>query len=107
MFLAAPTTLAPRRRFKFFVQLFAVCALLVQASHEVSPSAIQEGLRLELPDNGNLRVENLRGGVIIEIWNERYVSVTAISDRGEVSRSPAVVRRTDTLLSVRVTRTDA
>jgi VWFA-related protein len=107
MFLAVPKTNSPRRRFKFFVQLFAVCALLFQAPHEVSPSAIQEGLRLELPDNGNLRVENLRGGVIIEIWNERYVSVTAISDKGEVRRSPAAVRRTDTLLSVRVTRTDA
>jgi VWFA-related protein len=107
MFLAVPKTNSPRRRFKFPVQLFAVCVLLFQAPHEVSPSAIQEGLRLELPDNGNLRVENLGGGVIIEIWNERYVSVTAISDKGEVRRSPAVVRRTDTLLSVRVTRTYA
>jgi len=61
-------------------------------------------VRLELPDNGNLRVENLRGGVIADLWNENYVSVLAITDRGQVSRSPAVVQRTDTLLSVRVAR---
>jgi len=70
-----------------------------------STSAVpQEALKLELPENKNLRVENLRGGIIVEVWNESYVSVTAISDKGELSRSPAVVQRTDALLSVRVIR---
>ena len=61
-------------------------------------------MRLELPDNGNLRVENLRGGVIADLWNQSYVSVLAITDSGQASRSPAVVQRTDTLLSLRVAR---
>ena len=103
MFSAVPTTKSPRPCFKCFILLVALGALGFFAPAH-SATAIQEGLRLELPDNGNLRVENLRGGVIVEVWNERYVSVTAISDKGEVSRSPAVVQRTDTLLSVRVTR---
>jgi len=63
-----------------------------------------EGLRFELPENGNLRVENLRGGVIVELWKEDNVSVSAISDSGQQSRSPAVIQRTDSLLSVRVAR---
>ncbi|HLR07365.1 MAG TPA: VWA domain-containing protein [Pyrinomonadaceae bacterium] len=64
----------------------------------------EAGLRLELPANGNLRVENLRGGVIVELWSENYVSVSAITDSGQESRSPAIVQRTDSLLSMRVSR---
>ncbi|MDX6305240.1 MAG: hypothetical protein QOI77_2209, partial [Blastocatellia bacterium] len=63
-----------------------------------------EGLRFELPANGNLRIENLRGGVIIESWAENFVSVTAITDSGQQSRSPAVIQRSDSLLSIRVAR---
>src|SRR5437773_4433165 len=108
MFLAVPTIKSSRPYLRFFVQLIAVWALLCsQIAFRNSAAAAQEGLRLELPDNGNLRVENLRGGVIINVWNESYVSVSAISDRGELARSPAVVQRTDTLLAVRVTRGSA
>ena len=105
MFLAVPTIKSSRLYFRSFIQLIAVCALLYSpnAFGKSAPIA-QEGLRLELPNNGNLRVENLRGGVIINVWNESYVSVSAISDRGELSRSPAVVQRTDALLTVRVNR---
>ena len=67
-------------------------------------SQSDDGLRLELPANGNLRIENLRGGVIAQLWGENYVSVSAIFDSGKQSRSPAVVQRTDSLLSVRVAR---
>ena len=63
-----------------------------------------EDLRFELPTNGNLRIENLRGGVITEVWKENYVSVEAITDSGRPSRSPAVIQRTDSLLSIRVAR---
>src|SRR5437016_2192169 len=74
------------------------------ASTSSARSQSDEGLHLELPANGNLRIENLRGGVIAQIWNEDYVSVSAIFDSGKQSRSPAVVQRTDSLLSVRVAR---
>ena len=64
----------------------------------------EEGVRVELPANGNLRVENLRGGVIVNIWKQDYVAVSAITDRGEARKSPAVIQRSDGLLSVRVGR---
>src|SRR5213593_1903379 len=104
MFLALPTIKASRLYFRSFIYLISVCALLYSPNAFGKSPPVQEGLRLELPNNGNLRVENLRGGVIINVWNESYVSVSAISDRGELSRSPAVVQRTDTLLTVRVNR---
>src|SRR3989440_10068924 len=61
-------------------------------------------LRFELPANGNLRVENLRGAVMAETWQENYVSVSAVSDNGELSTTPPVVDRGASLLSIRLAR---
>jgi Ca-activated chloride channel family protein len=78
---------------------------LVANPGAASPTPFQaEGVRFELPANGNLRIENLRGGVIVELWPENFVSVVAITDGGQQSRSPAVIQRTDSLLSIRVAR---
>ena len=105
MFSGVPTIRSSRPYLRFFIQLVTVGGLLYSQIAFLNPAAAaQEGLTLELPNNGNLRVENLRGGVIINVWNESYVSVSAISDRGELSRSPAVVQRADALLTVRVSR---
>ena len=61
-------------------------------------------LRFELPANNNLRVENLRGGVIAEVWKENYVSVAAVADSGQSSKLPAVIDRGEGLLSIRLAR---
>lgn len=84
-------------------------ALVAQAGATIPTPNFQsnEGLRFELPANGNLRIENLRGGVIAEVWSENYVLVVAITDSGRQSRSPAVIQRTDGLLSIRVARAAA
>jgi VWFA-related protein len=82
-----------------------LCVALVANAGAASPTHFQaEGVRFELPANGNLRIENLRGGVIVELWLENFVSVAAITDGGQQSRSPAVIQRTDSLLSIRVAR---
>jgi VWFA-related protein len=90
-----------------FTLAAVICVALASHSGVASPPAnfqSSEDLRFELPANGNLRIENLRGGVITEVWNENYVSVAAITDSGRPSRSPAVIQRTDSLLSIRVAR---
>jgi len=61
-------------------------------------------LRFELPPNGNIRIENFRGSVIVQIWQESYVSVSAIADSGEARSLPAVVNRAEGLLSIRLAR---
>src|SRR5258708_39598172 len=97
MFLALPNRRAlPLLRKNSFGLIAVLCfALVAQAGTPILP-AIQpqtpEGLRLELPANGNLRIENQRGGVIVELWAENYVSVAAITDSGQQSRSPAVIQ---------------
>jgi VWFA-related protein len=108
MFLAVPKGRAlPSSRKNSFGLIALLCAALVaQSGAAIPPLHFQssEGLRFELPANGNLRIENLRGGVIVESWPENYVSVVAITDSGQQSRSPAVIQRTDSLLSIRVAR---
>src|SRR5690349_21081315 len=81
---------------------FASPALFVSKTKAQTNS----GVRLELPSNGNLRVENLRGAVIMEVGDESFVSVDAVAESGEQVASPAVVQSSGSLLSVRVARAD-
>ena len=87
--------------------LVAVLALLSLPARGDGTIPAQTGndLKFELPRNGNLRVENQRGAIIAEVWQQDYVSVAAIGDRGQESTLPAVVDRGDTLLSIRLNRT--
>jgi len=84
----------------------ALALLLVAAGICLPVSWSQTGgeLRFELPANGNLRVENLRGGVIAEVWNENYVSVAAVEQSEQATKLPAVVDRGEGLLSIRLAR---
>jgi len=107
MFLAVPTDRSPFFLFgKPLCLILGLCLTCVTNVRATNTAVLQTeaGLRLELPRNGNLRVENLRGGVIAELWSESYVAVSAITDSGQESRSPAVVQRSDSLLSMRVPR---
>ncbi len=108
MFLALLKERALRHSRKNSFGLIGVLciALVAQAGAAIPPAHFQtpEDLRFELPANGNLRIENLRGGVIVELWPESYVSVSAVADGGQTSRSQAVVQRTDGLLSIRLGR---
>ena len=87
--------------------LLLVAALVlgfIPTSASVTSFQSTQNLRFELPANGNLRVENLRGAVIAEVWSEPYVSISAVTDSGEAIRSPALIESSDRLLSVRVPR---
>ncbi|HKB66160.1 MAG TPA: hypothetical protein VKC61_09920, partial [Pyrinomonadaceae bacterium] len=80
MFLAFPIERALRYfRKNSFGPIAAICIVLVAHAGATGlpiNSQESEGLRFELPANGNLRIENLRGGVIVESWAENYVSLT-------------------------------
>src|SRR5437588_3346063 len=87
-----------------FGLIAVLCFALVANALPPAHFQTSEGLRFELPANGNLRIENLRGGVIVKVWAENFVLIAAITDSGQPSRSPAVIQRTDSLLSIRMTR---
>ena len=106
MFYVVPTHRSPICSFrKVLSVVVGLCLIALTNAGAASPIfQSDEGLRFELPANGNLRIENLRGGVIAEVWKGNYVSVVAITDSGLQSRSPAVIQRTESLLSIHVAR---
>ncbi len=61
-------------------------------------------MRVDLPANNALRIENWRGGVRIEVWDERNVSIEATVDGAPPKTSPVIIRRTGKLLSINVAR---
>ncbi len=65
-------------------------------------------VRADLPSGGELRVENSRGGISVEVWNEKFVSVTAIIEnapsKGGRGFSPVRIARTNELLHINVAR---
>lgn len=108
MLYRAPDQFSPFLTLQKFVCVMAIVAFaLLPGIFPASTSATGQSngeLRFELPANGNLRVENLRGAVIAEVWPENYVSVSAVSDNGELSTTPPVVDRGEALLSIRLAR---
>ena len=86
-----PDQFSPLSTLRKFVCVTAIGAFAsLQSIAPANALATIQGngeLRFELPANGNLRVENLRGAVIAEVWNENYVSVSALADSGRESRS--------------------
>jgi Ca-activated chloride channel homolog len=100
---------APSTRFPTYSLLKLLCALalispLIGSALPRVASQTNDALHFELPANGNLRVENLRGAVMAEVWNENYISVSAISNNGQAANVPPVVDRGETLLSIRLSR---
>lgn len=65
---------------------------------------VDEGVRADLPLGGELRVENRRGDIQIEVWSEKHVSVSATVEGLQPRRSPVIIERTEALLSIGVVR---
>ena len=104
----APGNLSPTLSLiKFFCAIIAATLALgsiVTTSRSVDAGQSTGELRLELPANGGIRIENLRGSVIARVWKASYVSVAAVGDSGEARSMPAVVDRGETFLSIRLAR---
>ncbi len=67
--------------------------------------AADEGVHVDLPAGGMLRIENWRGDVRIEVWDEKNVSVTATIDGSPTTKSsPVIIERTQRLLKIGVAR---
>lgn len=69
-----------------------------------SGAAVDDGVRADLPLGGELRIENRRGNVSVEVWNEKHVSVTARVEGKLPARSPVLIQRTESLLNIGVVR---
>lgn len=63
---------------------------------------VAQDVHADLPSNGSLRIENRRGDVTVEVWNELFISVSASFTGDAPKKSPVIIRRTDQLLNVMV-----
>jgi VWFA-related protein len=87
--------------FAAIVFVLATVSCLAQSR----PSNTFEGIQIELPANGHIRVENQFGEVSAEVWQEKYVSVSAtIEGTIPFARSPVVIDNTSQLLGIRIVR---
>src|SRR5258707_12523681 len=69
---------------------------------------VAEDIRIDVPPDGQVRVENQFGNVSAEIWNNSYVSVSAAAegDRStRFTRSPIIMDNRARRLSISVLRT--
>lgn len=84
-----------------------VCAPQIFAAQTLNGEA-EGGLSLALPEGGELVVENRRGAVDVEVWNEAHVELL-VRDYGSKARyargrQPVDVARSEKLLTVKAAR---
>jgi VWFA-related protein len=82
-----------------FALFFAPVAQL-----SVAFAQADEGIRADLPLGGELRIENRRGDISVEVWAEKHVSVSATIEGATPRRSPVIIQRTEALLTIGVAR---
>jgi VWFA-related protein len=64
-----------------------------------------EGLRIEFPQGGHLRLENQFGEISAEVWNERHVAVSAtVADGAVLTRSPVVIENRKQWVAINIVR---
>ncbi|MDQ3817858.1 MAG: VWA domain-containing protein [Acidobacteriota bacterium] len=89
------------RRAKFLSSILAAAFLLLFAPQAFARPT-DEGVRADLPPDGSLRVENPRGSIRVEVWNEKFVAVVAVVKGEKPKGSPVSIKRTEQLLTVSV-----
>jgi VWFA-related protein len=82
----------------FFPPLFTLSGL-AQTS-----TGAYEGVRIEFPAGGQLRIENQLGDVAAETWKEKYIDVTTSEGAVPTKASSVVIENRNQGFSVRVVR---
>lgn len=104
------------RRALLVALLFAVLHMPASSSSPAH-TTLQDGasgernfVNLALPASGEVRVENQRGGVKLEVWGEEYLAVAILSGGALIpsdSKSPLRLERAESLLTITVPRVAA
>ena len=90
---------------RVFATLLLPAYVTLSCFAQTTPSNTFEGIQIELPAGGHIRVENQFGDVAVEVWKERYVSVSAtVEGSAPFARSPVVIENRNQLLGIRIVR---
>src|SRR5262245_42088679 len=65
---------------------------------------LDDDIRLDVPPDGRVRVENRFGDVTAEVWDKQYVSVSAVVTGGSLTRSPILIDNKGKYLSISTVR---
>jgi VWFA-related protein len=83
--------------------LILLAALLFPST--VSAVNSQDEIRIDVPANGQIKVQNDFGTVAVEIWENNYAAVSAsIEGAAKFTRSPIVIDNRGTLLVISIVR---
>lgn len=82
--------------------LLLLLALTVYA--QTAGSDASQGLQMEFPTGGQLRIENDLGRVTAESWSQKYVYVTASGEAGRSKLSSVVIENGNQGFTIRVRR---
>lgn len=75
---------------RVFTALLILGCLTLSGAGQAASSNPAEGVQIEFPDNGQLRIENSFGSVAAESWSRKYILVTT-SEGAVISRRTSVV----------------
>lgn len=78
-------------------------ALVFSWLYQPTPARAYEGLQLEFPEGGQLRIENEFGSVYAESWQQKYVLITTNDAAGPTASSVIVENRNQAFV-IRVVR---
>jgi len=84
--------------------LFFPALLAVSCPAQTATSDVYEGVQIEFPVNGQLRIENELGDVAAEIWKQKYVYVTTSEGAASSKGSSVVIENRNPGFVVRVVR---
>jgi VWFA-related protein len=78
--------------------------LVVSCLAQGTNGAASEGVQIEFPANGQLRIENSLGDVAAETWKQKYIYVTTSEGTTATRGSSIVIENRNQVLVVRVVR---
>lgn len=87
-----------------FAVLFFLALLIVSCFAQTGTSGAYQGIQIEFPAGGQLRIENDLGNVAAEAWNQNYLSVTTSEGTTPTKGASVVIEKKTQGLVVRVVR---
>ena len=84
-----------------------LCGLIFLAAFSPATAHADDEIRIDLPAGGQLKVRNDFGNVSAEVWNNKFVAVSAIiggDGTKRFTRSPIIIDNRGLLISISVVR---
>ena len=84
-----------------------LCGLILLAAFSPATAYADDEIRIDLPAGGQLKVRNDFGDVSAEVWNQKFVAVSAIiggDGSTRLTRSPILIDNRGSLISISVVR---